>query len=175
MQWWNQRFVNRRDYILENLETWNLNTREILMILLIDYFNEHLIPLTLEILAQKMHLTINEVDLLLQSLQEKGYVCMDIIQGRLVFMIDGMFEDKKKDSLDGSLFDLYESEFGRPLSQSEMQRLSDMRQHYEEVMIVNALREASIHDCKKFDYIEKILLNWQKRGLSANDYAEGKR
>ena len=108
MQWWNQRFVNRRDYILENLETWNLNTREILMILLIDYFNEHLIPLTLEILAQKMHLTINEVDLLLQSLQEKGYVCMDIIQGRLVFMIDGMFEDKKKDSLDGSLFDLYE-------------------------------------------------------------------
>ena len=49
MQWWNQRFVIRRDYILENLETWNLITRVILMILLIDYFNEHLIPLTLEI------------------------------------------------------------------------------------------------------------------------------
>lgn len=175
MQWWNQRFVNRRDYILENLETWNLNTREILMVLLIDYFNEHMIPLTLEIMAQKMHLTINEVDLLLQSLQEKGYVRMDIIQGRLVFMIDGMFEDTTKDAVDGSLFDLYESEFGRPLSQPEMQRLADMRQNYEEIMIVNALREASIHDCKKFDYIEKILLNWKKRGLSATDYAEGKR
>ena len=47
--------------------------------------------------------------------------------------------------------------------------------NYEEIMIVNALREARIHDCKKFDYIEKILLNWKKRGLSAADYAEGKR
>ena len=175
MEWWNQRFVNRRDYILEKLETWNLNTQEIIMILLIDYFNDHMIPLTLEIMAEKMHLSINDVDILLQTLQEKGYVSMDIIQGRIMFLIDGMFVERPQSQLEYSLFELYESEFGRPLTQQEMQRLSDMRQNYEEIMIVNALREASIHECVKFDYIEKILNNWLKKGLSAEDYAQGKR
>ena len=175
MEWWNQRFVQRRDFILDQLEKWNLNCNEIVMVLLIDYLNEHHLSISLEVMAEKMHLNMSEVDTLLQGLQEKGYVSMDIVDGRLCFMIDGLFQEPKQSSTTISLFDLYESEFGRPLSQSEMQRLSDMRSKYEEEMIVNALREASIHNCKKFDYIEKILINWQKRGFSAKDYAEGKR
>ena len=175
LKWWNQRFVNRRDYILENLETWNLNTREIVMILLIDYMNEHLITLSLELMAQKMNLTINEVDLLLQSLQEKGYIQMNFVQGRISFSIDGLFDEPSKNQLEQSLFDLYEAEFARPLTQQELQRLSDMRQQYDEVMMINALREASIYGCVKIEYIEKILMNWKKIGLTADDYAKGKR
>lgn len=174
MEWWNQRFVNRRDYILENLETWNLDTREMFMILLIDYFNEHMIPLSLEILAQKLHLTINETDLVLQGLQEKGYATMDFVQGRLVFNIGGLFETKTP-TVESSIFDIYESEFKRPLTQKELQRLSDMRSQYDETMMINALREASVYEHVNFDYIEKILMNWSKRGLSVEDYAAGKR
>lgn len=174
MEWWNQRFVRRRDYILEHLETWDLNAREIIMILLIDYFNEHRIPLSLEAMSQKMHLTLNEVDILLQTLQEKGYVKMDIVAGRLCFMIDGLFEPQHVE-VEESIFDIYESEFKRPLTQKEMQRLADMRQNYEEVMLINALREASIYEHLSLDYIEKILINWKKKGLSADDYAAGKR
>ena len=42
-------------------------------------------------------------------------------------------------------------------------------------MIIYALREALTYDKKSFDYIERILIEWKKRGLTPEEYEEGKR
>lgn len=175
MKWWKERFVNRRDYILEKMETWNLRSEELLVILLIDYFNEHQLMITLQTLAAKMDCRVDEVDEILENLKIKGYVDVRIEGGKLCFVIDGLFEEKVQPAASESIFDIYETEFGRPLSRSEMQRLADFMQQYEEEMILNALREALIYGHKNFDYIEQILIQWKKKGLSADDYAEGRR
>ncbi len=49
---------------------------------------------------------------------------------------------EKSLAFDQSLFDLFESEFGRPLSQMELQRMADWLKDYEQKLICYALREA---------------------------------
>ena len=38
MNWWQERCVNRRDFILDHLEERDLNTKEALCLILIDFF-----------------------------------------------------------------------------------------------------------------------------------------
>lgn len=74
-----------------------------------------------------------------------------------------------------SLFDLYESEFGRPLTMSESQRLSEWMSTYELKLIEYALREAVVYETRSFDYIDVILIKWKEKKLTAHDYEEGNR
>ena len=102
---------------------------------------------------------------------------LEFKEGKIIFNIDGVFEDDKDKAIpfDQSLFELYETEFGRPLSQMELQRMADWLNTYEQKLISYALREALTYDHKSFDYIERILVEWKKRNLTAEEYEEGKR
>ena len=40
MQWYEQRFVNHRDWILDHLEYLGLDAEETVIVLLIDFMNE---------------------------------------------------------------------------------------------------------------------------------------
>lgn len=177
MNWWNERFINRRDYILDHLQELSISSDELLVILLIDFMNEHQLPLTHGSLAAKMKLDSDEIDELLSRLSAKGYMNLEFKDGKINFVIDGVFEgnNEKTMNFDQSLFDLFESEFGRPLSQSELQTMADWLGEYEQKLIGYALREALTYDKKSFHYIDRILIEWKKRGFRAEEYEEGKR
>lgn len=70
------------------------------------------------------------------------------------------------------LFELFENEFKRPLTQIELQRLSDWSREYDQQLIVYSLREASINNAYSFNYIDKILCEWQRKGMTAEKYEE---
>ena len=53
-KWWNKRFINRRDWILDNLTELSLTSDETLVILMIDFLNQHMITITHGILAEKL-------------------------------------------------------------------------------------------------------------------------
>ena len=76
---------------------------------------------------------------------------------------------------DQSLFDVFEREFARPLSQLELQRMSEWMGKYDQRLILYALREALLYDKRSFDYIERILAEWKKRNFTVREYEEGKR
>ena len=40
MEWWKERHVNKRDYILDHLNEFNMSADETLMVLLIDFMNQ---------------------------------------------------------------------------------------------------------------------------------------
>lgn len=176
-KWWNERFVNRRDWILDHLGDLALNIEETMTVLMIDFMNEHQLPITHGILAEKLKRDSDDIDDILSRLTAKGYLALEFKDGKIVFNIDGVFEDEKDKAIafDQSLFELYETEFGRPLSQMELQRMADWLNTYEQKMISYALREALTYDHKSFDYIERILVEWKKRNLTAEEYEEGKR
>ena len=53
MKWYQENFVNRRDWILDNLADLKMSYEEIVVVLLIDFFNSNNINITLELLAAK--------------------------------------------------------------------------------------------------------------------------
>lgn len=177
MNWWNERFINRRDYILEHLADITMTSDETLLVLLIDFFNQHQIAISHSLLAEKMKKDMDEIDDLLSQLSAKGYLAINYKDGKIVFEIDGVFEHEQKvdDHFDQSLFDLFESEFKRPLSSLEFQRLVEWTQAYDPKLVGYALREALTYNSLSFDYIDRILIEWSKRGFSADEYEEGKR
>ena len=93
----------------------------------------------------------------------------------LVFDISGVFTVENV-KVDRNLFDLFESEFKRTLSEPEVRTLSEWIQEYDLLMIQYALREAILEcDVLKFSYIGKILSDWQMRGLSVEQLERGER
>ncbi len=177
MDWWREKFINCRDYMLDHLDELTMTSDETLLVMLIDFFNQHQIPVTHELLANKMKKNNEEIDELLSDLSTKGYVEIAFHAGKIIFEIDGVFKgaNEKAISFDDSLFDLFESEFGRPLSQMEFQRLAEWLNIYDQKMIGYALREALTYEHLSFDYIDRILIEWKKRGFTAEEYEEGKR
>lgn len=175
--WWNEHFVNRRDYILDHFEDLSLSCEECMAILLIDFMNEHNIPVSHGILASKMKKEGSEIDDLLSNLTKKGYLEISYQDKKIAFLIDGIFDIPKEKTMDfdQSMFDVYESEFARPLSQMELQRMSEWMGLYDQKLIVYALREAVVYDKRSFDYIERILIEWKKRNFTAQEYEDGKR
>ena len=171
-KWYKEKFINRRNWILDHLDELSVSAEETLVLLLIDFMNEYQISVSHQVLAKKLKKSDDEIDD-----SAKGFLNLELRDGRIIFEIDGIFEgeQEKPIAMDTSLFDQYETEFGRPLSQMEMQRLAEWTNTYHQKMIIYALREALTYDKKSFDYIERILIEWKKRGLTPEEYEEGKR
>ena len=94
-----------------------------------------------------------------------------------LFNIEGIFELSKASdtSIDRSLLEQFEMEFARPLSSTEMQRIIEMASMYDERRVICALNEAVCNEVCDLNYIERILQNWQQKGLSTEDLENGKR
>ena len=144
---------------------------------MIDFLNQHQISITHGILADKLKKDSDEIDDILSHLTAKGYLSLHFQDGKIMFHIDGVFEGNKEKTIafDQSMFDMFESEFGRPLTQMELQRMADWLDQYEQKLIGYALREALTYDHKSFDYIERILIEWKKRDMTAEKYERGER
>lgn len=176
-KWYKEKFINRRNWMLDHLDELSVSAEETIVLLLIDFMNEFQISVSHQALAKKLKKSDDEIDDILSRLSAKGFLNLELRDGRINFEIDGIFEGQqdKPIAMDTSLFDQYETEFGRPLSQMEMQRLAEWTNTYHQKLIIYALREALTYDKKSFDYIERILIEWKKRGLTPEEYEEGKR
>lgn len=72
-------------------------------------------------------------------------------------------------------FEKFEDEFARTISQVETTRLNEMIAEHGQLKVMYALREAVVYKKFSFDYIDRILLGWEQKGLTVEDYEEGKR
>ena len=209
---WNAPYMDRRTWILGELDHLNMSAEETLALLLIDYYNEQQQLITHEMIAQKIGKDADAVDELFSALSAKGYLKIEFREGKLIFDISGVFSSQENiaasilsastrslgDKAYGNmllgipggneelqralaylqkipLFDEFETEFARPLSSSEMQRLSSWMDVYDQQMILYALYEAGVYDKRSLDYIERILAEWKRKGLPPADYEEGRR
>lgn len=95
-KWWNERFINRRDWILDHLKDLSLTIEETMVVLMIDFMNEHQIPITHGILADKLKKDSDEIDDILSHLSAKGYLALQFQNGKILFNIDGVFADNSE-------------------------------------------------------------------------------
>ncbi|SDI98760.1 DnaD domain-containing protein [Salimicrobium halophilum] len=136
--------------------------------------------------AELIHfLTISEEEcsMLLRALIQKGLIEIldekgpdNIIQEK--YSLEPLFArlfqpetkpKEKKDVPKESLFPLFEKEFGRPLSPFEIETINIWldEEHYQEDLIKAALREAVLMGKMNFKYIDRILAEWQRKGIKS--------
>lgn len=169
MKWYEQNFVNRRDWVLDHLELLGLDTRETVIVLLIDFLNEHRQPLSIELLAKKSGLSEDEINETLSVLSAKKYLKINASASKIIFSLNGLYETniaREASILDSSLFETFEAEFGRPLTNKEMEKISEWNRSTDKMLIIYALREASAYQKLSFPYIDTILRDWKNKGIT---------
>jgi DNA replication protein len=73
-------------------------------------------------------------------------------------------KESKKD--DNSLYDIFEKEFGRTLSPIEYEIIGSwVESGIPSELIIEALKEATYNGVNNLRYIDKILFEWNKKGI----------
>ena len=153
-----ENYFSRRNWIMENIRELGLSAEEVLILLMIDYKNEFRMPVSIESLSEATALKETDTDRIVTELCQKGYLKVSSSARKIVFDISGLFEERKPEP-SKDIFDVFESEFRRPLSQKETTMLGKWKGSYAEVTILKALREAIKYNKLSFDYIDRILVN----------------
>jgi DNA replication protein len=170
--WYEKTYVNRRNWLLENMKELDCSLEEGYMLLLLDYCNEFNLAIDLDKLSQYTNKEVKAVDVLLNQLMIKGYVSVKTLQGKIVFDLSAVFDQHQRKPMDvpTDLFELFEEEFKRPLSEKEMTQLSIWSKKHNPKLIVYALKEALIQDKVAFAYINRILENWKADNKTLKDF-----
>ena len=173
----NAPYIDRRTWIIDHLQDLILEPKEILVVLLIDFFNQQHIAIDHELISEKLKISVDEVEDIFTELSDKGYLSLEYTNGSLIFNIEGIFDlsQASDTTVDRSLIEQFEMDFARTLSQTEMKRIIDMASIYDERRVICALNEAVCNEACDLNYIERILQNWQQKGLSTEDIENGKR
>ena len=171
-KWYEQNYVSHRDWILDNMENLGLDCNEVVLVLLIDFMNEHHQEIDLEGLSNKLNKSQDELDRVLSTLCARSYLSIFPTSNGSKWSLNGLFEADRERSvkvMDRSLFDTFESEFGRPLSEREMEKLNEWVKSTHKKLIIYALRQASLDEKLSFPYIDKIISNWKTKGYTADN------
>lgn len=174
----NELWFSQTIWILEHLESLNVEPNEIIILLLIAHLSDHQQAITSNLLEEKSHLSFDAVDEALSSLQDKGYLQVEIHEGTIRFGLENLFDEKKTSigkPMNQPVLKAFEEEFGRLFSGSEVERILSMTQKYGEQKMIYALDEAAIYEKRSLNYIENVLISWTGKGLSLEDLQRGKR
>jgi DNA replication protein len=177
LTWFDQTYFNPQAWLLENMQILQLNSDEILILLLIIHFQTHHISYDLNKLAHYSNLSIKNVDKIISKLIKKSYFSLQVLPDSLSFDLKNLYnyastENKPQPN---HILSIFEHEFKRPLSASEVDKIEDWLSKVPEDYLIHALREAIIYKKLNFGYIDKILLTWIHRNISLEQLNSGQR
>lgn len=177
MKWYEEKFVSHRDWILDHLELLGMNSEETVIVMMIDFMNQNQMPITIEDLSEKTGISKDMTNEAISSLCAKNYLQIRAAGGEVRLSLNGLFETdvaRSERLFDASLFELFEKEFRRPLTQNEMTKISEWNRTTDRVLIICALRKASASQNLKVAYIDGILRKWKEKGATVEDVKCGK-
>ena len=83
---------------------------------------------------------------------------------------------KESNSSNSSVFSFVEKEFGRTLSPMEVEIIKSwLNNNYTEELVREAVKEAVFNGVSNLRYIDKILFEWQKKGIKDKEGVEKNR
>ena len=163
------------DYLLKYRNELDLDIDEfILLVYLIN--QKDLVMYDVNNLSSKLYMESNKVLELISNLNEKNYISIEMkktngvieeyISTELFFnKIESMLISSNDEESSSDVYSLFESEFGRTLSPTETQIISNwIESDIPEDLIKEALKEAVLSGVHNMRYIDKILFEWTKKG-----------
>jgi len=174
-KWYEEAHIDQRVWLLDHLGTLKLSADEALVALELVHFNVLKRNISLEALAYYSGLSTEKIDKAMAGLSRKGYLSIRINGADVRYLIDGLFEEKTLLTSDADLIDLFQKEFKRTLSSTEIDKINDWLTRMDRAFLVHALREALMYNKVNFSYIDRILAQWQKDKTTIDQLNQGKR
>ncbi|HLR66296.1 DnaD domain-containing protein [Virgibacillus alimentarius] len=171
--------------LLTSYKSLGMNEKEVMVVLQLHRFllenNDFPTPADLS-----SYLTVNEKECanILRRLIQKDLLTIEQTENNqnqlseaycLNPLWEKLFNEKKieKENLDGTIFILFEQEFGRPLSPFEIETINSWldADKIAPSLIKAGLRESVLMGKLNFKYIDRILRDWQKKGIHSVEQA----
>lgn len=156
----------------KNLE---VNDKEFIVLMYLMNYNGGFNP---KYIGSELGISFKEILELINDLCEKGFIEIEVrdIRGmkeeyislnklyeKLAFLV---LNQEKEDSKPNNLFSIFEKEFGRTLSPIEYELINAWKEnHFSEELILAALKEAVLNGVSNLRYIDKILYEWNRKGI----------
>ena len=164
----------------------SLNITDVEFIVLIYLTNQTSDIYNPKQIGNDLKLGLNEVLEIINSLTEKGIISielkkinnartevinLDTLYEKMAFNLEPKNEEKKS-----SIYDVFETEFGRTLSPMEYEIITGwLDSGYTEELITLALKEATYNGVSNLRYIDKIIYEWGKKGIKTKEDVEKNR
>ena len=114
---------------------------------------------------------IIEVELKKNALSKlEEYINLDLLYDKVFLNFIDEKENKEEDN--SNIFSKFESELGRPLSPIEYELLNAWIEQYNKDIIIEALKEAVISGVVTIRYIDRILFDWNRKGIDTLEKLE---
>ena len=168
------------DFLIKNYKVWNLDVDEfIILIYLMNSSNlvcdykliSSELGMDLELVMNKINeLSIKkllEIKLLKNSSNKlEEQISLDLLYNKVFMQIIDVKEEEDK----SNIYSVFESELGRTLSPIEYELINGWLEcNYKEEIILAALKEAVFNGVNNFRYIDRILFEWNKKGIDTLD------
>ena len=168
------------DFLIKNYKVWNLDVDEfIILIYLMNSSNlvcdykliSSELGMDLELVMNKINeLSIKkllEIKLLKNSSNKlEEQISLDLLYNKVFMQIIDVKEEEDK----SNIYSVFESELGRTLSTIEYELINGWLEcNYKEEIILAALKEAVFNGVNNFRYIDRILFEWNKKGIDTVD------
>ncbi len=173
------------EYLLNNYKSLGISSDEfIILIYLIN--KENPIICDYKLMSNNLNVSLKDLMIFINSLKDKGildininknkedvleeYIILDPFYNKLfMFLID----EKDKVNSDTNLYSIFETELGRTLSPIEYELINGWIEcKYDEKLILEALKEAVYNGVNNFRYIDRILFEWNKKGIKTVEAAK---
>ncbi len=168
------------DFLIKNYKVWNLDVDEfIILIYLMNSSNlvcdykliSSELGMDLEVVMNKINeLSIKkllEIKLLKNSSNKlEEQISLDLLYNKVFMQIIDVKEEEDK----SNIYSVFERELGRTLSPIEYELINGWLEcNYKEEIILAALKEAVFNGVNNFRYIDRILFEWNKKGIDTVD------
>ncbi len=158
----------------------NLSLNEFLVLVYLDNdFNNNF---DIENMSVVLGLDVNKTMEAFNNLVIKGLVSLESVKDALskfneVVNLNKVYEEiasnveeSNKKEVKDDIFKVFESELGRTMSSMELEIINGwLVSGTSEEVVLGALREAIYNGVPKFRYIDKIIYEWEKKGLKTMD------
>jgi len=176
------------DVLLKLAKIKDLSLTEFLVLMYLD--NNYSDNFEIELMSESLNLDAEICLESFNSLLMKGLVSLDSKMDendkyKEYVSIDNIYkivdlEEEKETSEESEIFKVFEEELGRTLSQTELALINGwLMSGTKEELIISALKEAIFNGVTSFRYIDKIIYEWEKKGLKSakevNDYLKNRR
>ena len=158
--------------LLKNYRKLNITDSELIVLI---YLINTDISFNPKQIAKDLNFDLNEVMNIITSLTEKNILKIDIINKKVREEIINLEELYKKlgfivvnDEIKektNNIFDVFDIVFGRTLSPMDYEIISEWQKNYHDELILLALKEAVFNGVNNLRYIDKILIDWNKKGI----------
>lgn len=164
--------------LISNYKKIKLSSDE--LILLIYILNDKDVTFNPKKISNELEFTLEEIMNMFESLITKNILMIDNkkINGMIVenINLDNLYNKicqlviNEEEPKENTLYDVFEEKFGRTLSPMEYAIIGGwVDLNYSEELILLALDEAIYNGVYKLNYIDKILFEWNKKGIKNKD------